>query len=67
MHRAVDFERPNMPESDQVVVRRWFRAIGAIYVSAILIGVAAAVVTSAPRLDNVAAQRTPAVVTFDQN
>ena len=67
MPRAVDFKRRNMPVSDQAAIRRWSRAIVAVYASAILIGVMAAVVTSAPRLDNVAAQRTPAVVTFDQN
>jgi hypothetical protein len=67
MRRSVDLKRLNLSDSDQTVIRKWSRAVAAFYASVAIAGVIAAVATSAPRLDNVTAQRTPPVVTFDQN
>jgi hypothetical protein len=67
MRQSVDFKRLNLSGSDQALMRKWSRTVAAIYISAAVVGLVAAIATSGPRLDNVAAQRTPAVVTFDQN
>jgi hypothetical protein len=65
--QSVDFKRLNLSGSDQALMRKWSRTVAAIYILAAVVGLVAAIATSGPRLDNVAAQRTPAVVTFDQN
>jgi hypothetical protein len=67
MRQSVDFKRLNLSGSDQALMRKWSRTVAAIYILAAVVGLVAAIATSGPRLDNVAAQRTPAVVTFDQN
>ena len=67
MHCSADFRRPNLSTSDHAVVKRWSRAIAAIYAAVALAGIAAAVATREPRSDTVTAQRVPASVTVDRN
>jgi hypothetical protein len=67
MRQSVDFKHLDLSGSDQALMRKWSRTVAAIYILAAVVGLVAAIATSGPRLDNVAAQRTPAVVTFDQN
>jgi hypothetical protein len=68
MPRAVDFKRLNLSHSEQAMIKKWSRVMGAIYASLAVIAVVTTLATSdRPRLDNVAAQQVPTFVSFDHN
>jgi hypothetical protein len=68
MPRSVDFKRLNLSHSEQAMIKKWSRVMGAIYASFAVIAVVTALATSGrPPLDNVAAQQGPTFVSFDRN